>query len=227
MTARASARASRLAGALALALLAAACATTRHSRCVEAQGFLGDYSQLKKGGDGEAALVYIGAKVDWRAYDAIMIDSVAVWHETEREKIPDHEAQRLTDFLYAALQRELSKDYAVADHPGPGVMRLRAAISEAKGARVVGNTVTTVVPQLRLLSSLLGRPTNVQTWVGKAAIEAELLDSMTSERLAAVVDERAGGVTLRGLGGVWKDVDSAFTNWAKRLRERLEELRAT
>jgi hypothetical protein len=113
----------------------------------------------------------------------------------------------------------------MVDRPGPGTLRIRAAITEAKGARVVGNTITTVIPQARLLSTLTGLATNTQAFVGKAAIEGEITDSMSGRRLVAVVDERAGGKTLRGLGGKWKDVDNAFQYWAERLRTRLAELR--
>ena len=226
MTAQAVSRASRLASALALALLASACAATSPTRGVEPLGFLRDYDSLVAS-DEDGALVFIGAGVDWRAYDAIMIDSVAVWHETGREKIPDPESQRISDFLYAALQRELSKDYAIVDHPGPGVMRLRAAVSEVMGARFVGNTLTTAVPQHRLLSPLHDRGLIFQTWLAAAAIEVELLDSMTSGLLAAVVDARASGRALGGRGGRWKDVDDAFTGSARRLRERLEEQRGS
>jgi hypothetical protein len=41
----------------------------------------------------------------------------------------------------------------------------------------------------------------------------------------AAVDERVGAKTLRGLGGTWKDVEEAYDYWAKKLRQRLTELR--
>jgi hypothetical protein len=214
-------------GLLALSIVIAACATTRQTRRVKPQGFLGDYSDLKKGKGKEAQLVYINPDTDWSSYNAIIIDSVTVWHESKAAKISVSDAKKLTDFLYARLQEQLSQDYTIANYPGPGVMRLRAAITEAKGARVVGNAITTIVPQMRLLSNILGRTTNVQVWVGKAAIEADITDSMTHERLAAAVDERAGGKALRSIGGKWKDVNNIFKYWAERLRKRLEELRAS
>jgi len=58
---------------------------------------------------------------------------------------------------------------------------------------VVGNAVTTVLPQFRALSTAAGLATNTQVFVGKAAIEVELRDSLSNELLAAGVDERAGG----------------------------------
>ncbi len=211
---------------LGLGLLVAACATTRQTRSVEKSGFLGDYSQLREGGDDEAQLVYIDPDADFSVYNAILIDSVTLWHESDLSKIPAEELQALTDYLYSALQKELSKDYEIVNTPGVGVLRFRAAITEAKGARVVGNVVTSVIPQLRMLSSVAGLATDTQVFVGKCGIEAEMTDSLTNFRLMAAVDERAGTKALRGGLGEWSEVERAFDYWAERLRKRLETLRA-
>ncbi len=211
---------------VALVALATGCATTRQTTHVEQRGFLGDYSNLKPGIGDQAQLVWFNPAVDWSRYDAVMIDSVTVWHTAETAKISAEDEKKLTDLFYAQLHDELAKDFRIVDAPQRGALRIRVAITEAKGARVVGNTVTTVLPPARVLSVALGLSTNTAVWVGKAAIEASITDSMTSQRLAAAVDERAGAKTLRGLGDQWKDVENAFGYWAERIRIRLSELRA-
>jgi hypothetical protein len=212
--------------AVCLAAVLVACQTTRQTRGVKPEGFLRNYSQLREGKGDEAQLIYISPSADWRAYDSIMIDSVSIWYSSQTEKLSAEDRKALTDLLYASLHKQLGQDYNIVNYPGPRTMRLRAAITEAKGARVVGNTLTTIVPQARLLSTLAGLATDTQVFVGKAAMEAEITDSMTGRRLAAAVDERAGAKTLRGLGGKWKDVDNAFNYWAEKIRKRLAELRA-
>jgi hypothetical protein len=214
-----------LVACLALSLTVAACATTRQTRSVEESGFLGDYSELREGGKGEAQLVYIDADADFSIYKAVLIDSVTLWHDSDLSKIPVEDRQALTDYLYKALHKELGKDYEIVESPGVGVLRVRAAITEAKGARVLGNVITSVVPQLRMLSTLGGLASDTQVFVGKCGIEAEVTDSLTNYRLAAAVDERAGTKALRGGVGKWSDVEQAFDFWAARLRERLETLR--
>ena len=210
-----------------LAVALSGCATTRQTRSVKPHGFLGDYSQLEKGKGGEAQLRYINPDANFSKYNAIMLDSVTLWRTAGTTRLSAEDQKHLTDLLYVALDEELSKDYKMVNSPGPGVMRIRAAITEAKGSNVVGNTVTTIVPQARVVSILLGRATDVQVWVGKAAIEVDVTDSLSGERLAAAVDERAGAKTLRGLGGKWKDVYNAFDHWAEQLANRLEELRGS
>ena len=56
-----------------------------------------------------------------------------------------------------------------------------------------------------------------------AEAEMELLDSMSSERLAAAVDSRRGGKPASR--GVWEDTKDAFDYWARRFRERLDAAR--
>jgi hypothetical protein len=201
------------------------CAITRQSGGVETSGFLGDYSKLRPGQEGEAQLVYFNPAVRWSEYDAVLIDSVTLWRDARTEDVPAEEAQMLTDYLYAALHEELSRDYRIVDKPGPGVLRLRAALTEAKGSKVVMNTVTSVVPQLRLLTTLGGMATGTAVLVGKVGVEAELTDSLSGERLAAAVDERQGTKAIRGGIKKWSDVERAFDHWAERFRVRLAQLR--
>jgi len=212
-------------GILVLSLALAACATTRQTRSVETSGFLGDYSQLQEGEKGQAQLIYVNPNTKFSAYDAIMIDSVTLWEDSETSELSQEDQQMLTDFFYQALHEKLSKDFQVVDSPGPRVMRLRAAIIEAKGARVVMNSVTSIIPQFRLLSTLLGRATDTAPWVGKATAEVEITDSMTDVRLVAGVDQRTGTKALRSGLKTWSDVKTVFDYWAGRMATRLQELR--
>lgn len=210
---------------LALGLVVAACATTRQTGRATASGFLEDYTILRAGGEGEPQLFYAKPDTAFSSYRAVLIDSVTVWRTQGTSQLSEEDQQRLSDHLYAALHAELGKSFAIAKAPGPGTLRVRAAITEVKGANVVGNAVTTVVPQLRMISTAAGLAANTQVFVGKAAIEVELRDSLSNELLAAGVDERAGGKTLRGVGGTWKDVEAAFDTWAQGIRSWLDKRR--
>jgi hypothetical protein len=210
---------------VAIAALLAGCATTRQSRGVgEPSGFLGDYSDLREGKGDEAQLVYIRPDVDWARYTAIQIDSVTLWRDAKTEDVPPEDQQHLTDYLYESLHEALSKDYEIVDRPGPNVMRLRAAITEAKGSRVVMDTVTSIVPQLRLLTTIGGMAAGSSVLVGKAGVEAELTDSISGARLMAGLDERQGTKAVRGGIKKWSDVKLAFDYWSERLQKRLAQL---
>jgi len=210
-----------------LALLVTSCATTRARRkAVQPAGFLGDYSQLHEGKKGEPQLLFINPSTDFSRYHSVIIESVTLWEGQGTSKLSAKDRQMLTDYLYLALTREFEKGFDVVDDPGSGILMLRAAITEAHGAKVVVNTVTSVVPQLRLLTTLGGMATDAAVFVGEAGIEVEIRDSVTLRRVAAGVDRRAGTKALRGGIKTWSDAKSAFDYWANRIHERLDTLRA-
>ena len=204
----------------------AACKSTRGLGDAEPAGFLRDYSQLAPGDRGEAQLLYINPRTDFSKYHAVMIDSVTLWRDAKTAAVSAVDQQMLTDHLYAALHKQLSQDYEIADKPGPGVLRVRAAITEAKGANVAANVVTGVVPQLRMVTMVGGLATNTAALVGKASLEGEVTDSVSGERLLAAVDQRAGTKSPTTLFSKWGDVEKSFDYWAERLRKRLAELRS-
>jgi hypothetical protein len=81
----------------------------------------------------------INPDANWAQYKAIILESVTLWQNDETSKLSDEDAQQLTDYFYAQLHEQLSQDYPIVTNPGLGVMRLRAAITEAKGAKVAGH----------------------------------------------------------------------------------------
>jgi hypothetical protein len=172
-------------------------------------------------------LVYVNPDADFSAYDKIIIDPVTVWR-TMGSNIPSltpGEMQQLANYLYWATRKRLENDYEIVERRGRGVMRLRVAITEAKGSNVTMDVISKVSP-LPLVSGVTKLATGTRAFVGKAGIEAEILDSLSDHRLAAAMDERAGGRSLKGAGITWSDVYDAFDHWAERIQMRLAELRA-
>jgi hypothetical protein len=209
----------------AAAVIVAACATTRQSRGTgDASGFLGDYSDLRKGSKDEPQLIFIRPDVDWARYEMVHIESVTLWRNEKTDDVPEEEQQILTDYLFHALHEQLTQDYEIVDEPGPNVLQLRAAITEAKGSKAVMNTITSVVPQLRLLTTIVGMSAGTSVLVGKAGLEGEITDSMTGERLMAALDQRQGTKAVRGGVKTWSDVKLVSEFWAERLRKRLATL---
>lgn len=220
---------------LALLLGAGACAKTRKTGSPTMHGFLGDYSQLSKDTTGRVTLVYVNPAVDWRSYNAIMIDSVTLWKTSktsglsslsDTSRLSDKDGKMLTDHFYNALHDELGKTFQIVDRPGPGVMRVRGAITEAKGAIVPVNVATTLHGGAKVATTVAGLATDTQIWVGKATFEGEIRDSLTDVRLLAAVDERAGAKNILVGLRKWSDVKRALDTWAENLSERLSELRA-
>jgi hypothetical protein len=137
------------------------------------------------------------------------VDSVSFWRSTDKDRIKPEDQQMILDYFYAALHREISKVGNVVDQPGPGIARLRFAITDAEGANVPGRVATTVVPQLRLLTAV-GGLTDASVTVGEGGFEAKLTDSMTDQLLACAADRRIGQKNFTGMMNKWSDVKAAI-----------------
>lgn len=220
------------AGALGLAVAAgllSGCASTYQARKVEPSGFLGDYSQFREGGKDEAKLVYVNPKADFKAYDKILLEPVRIYaaKDSSLGKLPKEDLQRLVNYLDATLRENLKGSYAFVKEPGPGVMRMRVAITNAKGARVVMDTFSTLMPIGLALSEVKNLATGSHTAVGSVSIECEALDGATGERLFGAVDARVGRKVTGKLDkfSKWRTANDAFDYWAERLKARLAEER--
>lgn len=205
-------------------LLTTACTPTRARRGEPYEsGFLSDYSQLQKVEGYPAARVYIRPGVQWSSYNAVQLDSVTLWTDANTAALSPEDQQMLTDGFYKDLYDELSKYFTVVKQPGPNTLRLRVALTQAQAAKPVIRTVTTVIPQMRVLGTVIGLTANTATTVGSATVEMEVVDSVTNQVLAAGVDDRAGTKVLfaKRAYTTWGDVDAAFKYWAGRISWQL------
>jgi hypothetical protein len=208
----------------------AGCAVTEQSKPTsldtpEASRFLSDYSQLQPGQKDQASLVYFNPNVNWKRYNSILLEPVQIWDAPDRKISPDDQ-KKLSSYYYNALNENLSKHFTMARSPGPGVINLRVALTDATTATPVLRTVSVVVPQARLLNSVNNLATGSYGFVGSAQSEGEMLDSLTGERLAAAVDRRSGGLSIKNADvWEWGDAQNAMDFWAQRVDQRLVELR--
>ncbi len=212
---------------LLLALLLGCAAVRGRRGAPERSGFLGDYSGLAPREGYEAQEVYINPKAEWARYDAIHLDSVTLWADDRTVKLAEEEQQMLSDLLYASLAAELDERFQLATRPGPNVLRMRAALTQTKGANVPLRALSSIVPPVFVMSTALGLSADAASTVGTATIEAEIVDSITDERLVAAVDQRAGTKSIlagRRTFKTWGDVEAACRFWAGRVADALERL---
>lgn len=218
----------RICSLIAIICLLGACATFQ-ARSAKKSGFLGDYSQLKAGGDGKALLVYINPKADFKSYSRILMDPIKLYASSESSlnNLSKDDQMKILNYADAAIREKLAKDYVFVHEPGPNVMRLRIALTEAEDANVTIDTISTIIPIGLAINSLTALATGSWAFVGSAGVEAELMDSQTGTRLAAAVDRQGGG-KITGKGDKfdeWRTVKSAIDLWAERLQKRLAEFR--
>ena len=224
----------RIVGLVAISLLigASGCAATQEAKSVEKSGFLGDYSMLqegrrgvvKEGSEDQALWIYKNPAADWRKYKKIILEPVTIWmsqKDSQLKEVSVEDRQRLAVLLWSKIDEQLRKDYEITSQPGPDVLRMQGAITEAGASNAVLDTVTSIVPQTRLLSGAKSLATGVSAFTGSASAELKITDSATGTLLVAGVDRRGGTKSLSGMTNSWNDVEEAYRFWAEKLRYRL------
>jgi len=211
-----------------LALLALACASTAPAPPQHFSGFLSDYSILepRASSDGTAWL-YRNPDARLGLYTKVLVDPVVVYYGvgSPLHDLAPEDLETLANHLYAAFVRHLEADYPIVQRPGPGVLRVQAALTEAQPSDVVLNALSTAMP-IRPISELSQLATGTQAFVGSAGIEARILDADSGALLIAAVDRRQGVKRLEGDDTGWNDVLAAFDYWADALARALAEARA-
>jgi hypothetical protein len=122
---------------------------------------------------------------------------------------PD-ELQKLAEYFREAVVTELADSYPVTKESGPDVLRVRTAITDVVPANPALNVATTLVAFVPL-------------GLGGAVIEAEFIDSVSGERLAAMVERKKGSPTdLKGGFTERGHARTAFREWSVDLEHALK-----
>ncbi len=189
-------------------------AQSTRTRISRYSGFLGDYSKLKRSRQLKGAMSYENPSKKLGHYDEFIIDPVVV-HFAPNAKgigVDPIKVQQVADYFHRELWLALSMRYEVVNTPGPGVLRLRTAITDIK----------TTVPLMNIhpATKLLG------LGLGGASMEWEAVDSQTGERVLAVVDVRRGAFNPLPSGAGFDKVGHAkevMRYWVKRFVGRVDK----
>ena len=230
----------RSSGALAaVAIAAAGCATTQQVKVGERNycPFLGQslcdrltptetpgrLSGAAVAGSGEpvAGLRYINPSARWTQYKKVLLEPVTFWGGDDT-KVSPKDQDMLTDYFYQAIEQALAKDFELVADPGPGVLTIQVALIDAETATPILRTISMIVPQARGLSTLKYLATGTYAFVGGAEAEMKAMDSLTHQVLAAAVDRRVGGGSIKTAAQwQWGDAENAMNAWAAQLASRL------
>lgn len=179
-------------------------------------GFLTDYSRLRK--ESDTTLRNINKRA-LAKYSSFIVDPVEVhFHhgakaieERTKGKLTQRQITDLTNYMHAKLIEAIQDSgNRIAYQPAAGVARLRVAITDIQKSD---------------LASLMPVAKVAGAGIGGASMEAEIVDSMTGEQVAAIVESRKGTrIPFANLGD-WDAARQVIDDWAKRLQKRIEETR--
>lgn len=178
-------------------------------------GFLSSYADLQA--DMEAQGMYVYASPDGKIGEQdtkILLAPVQFRLDPalKENEISEEDRAKLAEYFFEQLEESLSEEYTLADEPGGDVLLLRTAITGVLPNKVYLN--------LHWSTTLIG------AGIGGASLEAELVDSLTGERILAFVDARKGR-RLNYTKGLtkWGHTKEVLAIWARLIVENLDQLK--
>jgi hypothetical protein len=195
---------------------------------VRKSGFLDNYDNFGPGRKGGVKLVYFNENVDFKKYNKVMLNHVVFFYNADSKYKGIHPGtlNELSSAFHKAIAESLEGAYPIVGKPGPDVMRIRVAITDVVPGKPGLATLTSVLPGGFAVKAIRKAETGSYAFVGQTSMEAEILDSLSNERIAAAMDSRGEGeekVKLTRGMTKWGDIKDVFKFWAKRLRLWLDE----
>ncbi len=217
-----------LLSALAL-LIGCTTSQSKQARTVEKSGFLGDYSMLSPGGEGEALLFYENPEANWPSYNKIFLAPVAYYggRETYPKGFTRADLQKLVNRFYYILYNDLAEDYQMVDEPAPDTLRIQVALTSVGESSQTADSVSAVAPVIvNPIRNFAGSLSGETIFAGQASIEAKITDGLTGKLLYAAVDRRVGQRSTSGSSTRrTADVEEIMWYWGDLARYRLCTLR--
>jgi len=193
---------------------------------LQVSGFLGDYRGFTRVPDQPDAWQWVRPTVNWRQYTKVFIPPVEVWLNPSAQYLgiqPDLYKQMTDTFRTLTAQEFRAGGYEVVDKPGPGVLKLRYALTGVTPERP-GVTPLDLLP-IKMAVDATRAATGTDKTVIVVSGEVDARDGVTDERLYAEVAVRRDYHLFLGKQLTWDDLRNGATNWAKLSRERLDRAR--
>ena len=171
----------------------------KYGQPLSSTGFLSDYSQLRP--ISETSYRYLNPKYSLAKYVNFIIDPVElIFNPQAKAEVGNwDDIEKLRAYMRKTFVDTLEPRYnAIAVKPGPSSARIRIALTNVERSA-----------PLKL---------------GSVSMEVELLDTQTSEQIAALIETQKKGVPFYGYDQ-WSGAKSIMDDWAKRFYNRLEESR--
>lgn len=190
-------------------------------------GFLSDYSHLRpaESGSGAPVMRWIDPDAKLAKYTAVYIEPSQFYPKPQPTALISAQTlQSITRYYDIALKRELSKNMALAQAPGPNTIIVRPAIT-AVTTRTQGLKPYEIIP-IALVAAAVNTAAGGRDQDVDIATEAEYLDADTHKKLAQVVRKGSGKPLENDKTQLTlEDVKPVLDGWASDMRLSYEKLK--
>lgn len=191
-------------------------------------GFLTDYAALRPVPDGGGVMCWRRPDTDLRKYDKVLIERIQVMLKpgSESNGVDPTDLKMLVDYFHAVLVKALQPQMQIVDQPGPGVIRMRIALTDLVPTRVGESVLGTAVPYGFVAEAAsgvaTGRPAGSTPYLGETGIEVQFRDGATGQILGECRDTQIGrkyasdlDSSVTGAAQTWASgYLNSFTSWS-------------
>jgi len=171
-------------------------------------GFLSDYSALEVADD-DGTHRY--ASPELKNYNAFIVDPVELRNQGKKTSVRTAEQTEVARYFTESLADTLRRHgYRVVDTPGAGVARFRVALTDIQASKWWRNHQPQAVEA---------------SGTGGAAMEGEVVDSVTGRQVAAVIQRGQGQQAALDEFSTLDDVKDTIDQWTRSAAARLDEIR--
>ena len=185
-------------------------------------GLLKDYSQLKTEKDplGIERRIWVSPKLTREAYQKVLIERITFYPAPQpSEKVSMGTLNDLRDYGEAELRKAVASVVPLADKPGPGVLRVRMAVTAVavEGAKLKPYQLFPIALVITGAAEAAGEGRRDV----KLAVESEITDSVSGEPLARVVRDAQGVHVKSNEKLTLQAAKPQIDKWAESTREAL------
>ncbi len=185
-------------------------------------GFLKDYSQLKTEKDplGFERRIWASPKLTHEAYQKVLMEPISFYPAPQpSEKVSTGTLNDLRNYGDAAIRKALASVVPLADAPGPGVLRVRIAVT-AVAVEDAKLKPYQLIPTALIITAAVEAAGEGRRDV-KLAVESEITDSVNGEPLARVVRQAQGVHVKSNEKLTLEAAKPQIDKWAESTRESL------
>lgn len=189
----------------------------RELKTKDFSGWMNDYDSLVFSEERNAFLFFNEDKRG--TYSKVILEEVVIY--SENGEAGGQIAEESTSYLSKGLAELLASKGLAASDPGPGILRLKLAITAVEKSKE-DLKVYNFVPVAAVFRGAQAASGNVATYID-AMFEAEMVDSVSGERVAAIVAKGIEETEKRsGDDLTFDDVKPTLDKWLAQYSETLD-----
>lgn len=191
----------------------AGCATKTQ---VTNTGFLNDYTDFTEREEYKDILIHETPGESLALYSKYLIERPIIKIDVTKEEnigIKDEKLEDLINYFEEKLKEYIGEEQTITSNPGPGVVRIRTAITDISASSPLLN-----IHWVTKLS---------KSGVGGASLEAEFVDSITDKQIVGIIDARQGrGLQYHKGFSKWGYTKDTLLQWSRILAQYINDQNA-